>query len=261
VRAQPVSTMREHPNASPTRSTRRLHPGESTAVPSNVAYRLSKLEKRGVIAGRWLDCGCADGGYSIGLAERGAARVTGVDVMPERIDEARKRASGSANLHFGVYESERLPFGDSTFDGVLLNEVLEHVVDERQTLAEIFRVLKPGGHLALFSPNRWFPFEGHGMAIRGRSLKFPVPWIPWLPKALTRRYLLARNYWPGDLRRLVKQAGFRIDEQSSVFPVLEVYPWLPKAAIRTFRRLVPFLERVPIIRRFGVSNFILARRQ
>jgi SAM-dependent methyltransferase len=253
--------MRERPNTSPTRSRRQLHPGESTAVPSNVAYRLSKLEERGVIAGRWLDCGCADGGYSIGLAERGAARVTGVDVMPERIDEARKRASGSANLDFGVYESERLPFGDATFDGVLLNEVLEHVVDEKQTLAEIFRVLKPGGHLALFSPNRWFPFEGHGVAIRGRSFKFPVPWIPWLPEALTRPYLLARNYWPGDLRRLVKAAGFGIDEQSSVFPVLEVYPWLPKAAIPTFRRLVPFLERVPVIRWFGVSNFILARRK
>jgi hypothetical protein len=45
-----------------------------------------------------------------------------------------------------------------------------------------------------------------------------------------------------------------------VFPVLEVYPWLPPWAITVFRRLVPVLERIPVVRRFGVSTFILARR-
>lgn len=238
----------------------RLHPGASTAVPSNVAYRLGKLEQRGIVAGKWLDCGCADGGYAIGLAERGAAQVTGVDVLPERIAEARTRASGTPGLDFRVAESEHLPFADATFDGVLLNEVLEHVADEQETLAEIHRVLRPGGLLALFSPNRWFPFEGHGLAVRGRSLGFPVPWIPWLPELLTRRYLLARNYWPGQLRRLVEEAGFAIEDQRSIFPVLEVYPWLPSPAIRAFRRLVPYIERIPFVRRFGVSTFILARR-
>jgi SAM-dependent methyltransferase len=240
---------------------RRLHPGESTAVASNVAYRLGKLERRGIVAGRWLDCGCADGGYAIGLAQSGAAHVTGVDIIADRIAEARMRASGLDNIDFAVHESERLPFADATFDGVLLNEVLEHVADEQQTIEEIHRVLRPGGHLALFSPNRWFPFEGHGMVIRGRSLRFPVPWIPWLPEALTRPYLVARNYWPSQLRRMVLKSGFTIEEQQSVFPVLEVYPWLPAPAIRTFRQLVPFLERMPFVRRFGVSTLIVARRE
>lgn len=249
------------PSAMPARGAEpRLHPGASTAVPSNVAYRLGKLERRGIVEGQWLDCGCADGGYAIGLAERGAAHVTGVDVLPERLEEARRRASGRPRLSFHVAESEHLPFADESFDGVLLNEVLEHVAGESKTLAEIHRVLRPGGHLALFSPNRWFPFEGHGLVVRGRSFGFPVPWIPWLPEYLTGRYLLARNYWPGQLQRLVVEAGFAIEDQRSVFPVLEVYPWLPGPAIRAFRRLVPYLERIAFVRRLGVSTYILARR-
>jgi SAM-dependent methyltransferase len=255
-----VSLTKRDPRLAASGGEPRLQPGSSTAVPSNVAYRLGKLEQLGVVAGHWLDCGCADGGYAIGLAERGASQVTGVDALPERIAEAQRRASGRSGLAFRHAESEALPFADGTFDGVLLNEVLEHVADERKTLAEIHRVLRPAGHLALFSPNRWFPFEGHGLVVRGRSIGFPVPWIPWLPESLTRRHMLARNYWPRQLCRLVLDAGFVIEVQRSIFPVLEVYPWLPGPAIRVYRRLVPRLERFPLIRRLGVSTFILARR-
>jgi hypothetical protein len=81
-----------------------------------------------------------------------------------------------------------------------------------------------------------------------------------LPEWLTSRYLVARNYWPGDLRRLVTDAGFVVEHQEAVFPVLEVYPWLPAWAIRGFRALVPVFERIPFIRRFGVSTLVLARR-
>lgn len=239
--------------------SRHLHPGGSTAAPTNVAYRLDKLMRLGVIAGRWLDCGCADGGYSVALLDRGASHVTGIDQLEDRIAVARQRAEGRP-LEFHVHEAENLPFSDASFDGVLLNEVLEHVADERKTLGELHRVLRPGGHLALFSPNRWFPFEGHGLRLRGRAIEFPAPWIPWLPESLTGPYLVARNYWPRELRQLVLDAGFTIEHQSSAFPVLEQYPWLPSRAIRGFRAAVPALETMPLIRHFGVSTFILGRR-
>jgi len=239
--------------------SRHLHPGGSTAAPANVEYRLGKLVQLGVVAGRWLDCGCADGGYSVALLDHGASHVTGIDQLEDRIVAARHRAEGRP-LEFHVHEAENLPFPDASFDGALLNEVLEHVADERRTLQELHRILKPGGHLALFSPNRWFPFEGHGLRVRGRAVEFPVPWIPWLPESLTGPYLVARNYWPRELRQLVLDAGFTIAHQSSAFPVLEQYPWLPSRAIRGFRAAVPALERMPFFRRFGVSTFILARR-
>ena len=239
----------------------RLPPGESTDSPSNVRYRLGKLGDRGIIRGRWLDCGCADGGYSRALVSYGADFVSGVEVLPERVAEARLRSAGLEGVEYLVGESENLPFPNEQFDGVLLNEVLEHVADEQQTLREIYRVLRPGGHLALFSPNRWFPFEGHGLLIRGWDIGIPVPWVPWLPASLTAPYRVARNYWPYELHRLVVDAGFSIEAEVSVFPVLEKYPWLPQMLLPVFRRAVPILERTPFLRRFGVSTLIIARRR
>ena len=58
-------------------------------------------------------------------------------------------------------------FKAGVFDLVLSNEVIEHVVDDRQALAESARVMRPGGRLALFCPNRGYPFETHGIYVRG----------------------------------------------------------------------------------------------
>jgi SAM-dependent methyltransferase len=238
-----------------------LEPGASTAVESNVSYRLGKLRDFGVLRGSWLDCGCASGGYTVALAQHGVDEVIGVDLEADRIAYAQAhRPAGLENASFCCASSEELPFPDDRFDGVLLNEVLEHVGDERATLAEIRRVLKPHGVLALMSPNRYFPFEGHGMRLGDRSVNMPVPILPWLPSALAMRFMRARNYWPGELRDLVRAAGFEIVRTESVFPVFEVYPWLPPAVVRRYRDAVPRLERTPIVNRFGVSTLVLARR-
>jgi hypothetical protein len=89
---------------------------------------------------------------------------------------------------------------------------------------------------------------------------FPVPLLPWLPSHVMRPYMHARNYWPTELRTLVNRAGFEILHSGSVFPVFEVYPWLPAPLIRMYRRALPSLERTPLVRKFGVSTFILASR-
>jgi SAM-dependent methyltransferase len=242
------------------RAPRFLEPGSHTAVGRIVAYRLDKLAARGLIRGVWLDCGCAEGGYTVALAERGADRVVGIDVNEKDIRRAEAREHASS-VSFRPASAEALPFADASFDGVLLNEVLEHVADEEQTLREIRRVLRPGGHLALFSPNRWFPFEGHGVRIDSRrSLDVPVPLLPWLPARLTRRVMRARNYWPHELRRLVRKQGFEVVEVAWALPLFEVYRWLPRALVERYWRMLPRLERTPGVRRVGVSTLILARR-
>jgi len=149
---------------------------------------------------------------------------------------------------------------DHAFDGVFLNEVLEHVADERATLREIHRVLRPGGHLALMSPNRFFPFEGHGLALRRRSLNWPVPLVPWLPQRLFRHSLRARNYWPSQLVALVEEAGLEVRHTQTVFPMFDRFRWLPANVIRWIRGSPDSLARVPIIRRMGVSTLVIARR-
>lgn|GEM_PF-406876 len=235
-------------------------PGASTAGPSNVSYRLGKIAQLGIVAGRWLDCGCADGGYTVALAELGATQVVGIDILQERIALARERARAHPAVTFLHVAPGVLPFAPATFDGILLNEVLEHVTDEVQMLQELHRLLRPGGYLVVMSPNRWFPFEGHGMRIGHNMINIPIPLLPWIPAIIARHFMRARNYWPHELRELIRSTGFTIHSTGFVFPVFEVYPWLPAPVIRHYRRLVPILERTPVIRRFGVSNFIVARK-
>jgi SAM-dependent methyltransferase len=237
-----------------------LSRGYSTAAEAMVDYRLGKLVERGVLKGAWLDCGCADGGYTRGLLERGAEQAVGIDMGAAGLVEAQRQARGETGLGYGCGLSEALPFRGASFDGVLLNEVLEHVSDEAATLTEIRRVLRPGGVLALLSPNRWFPLEGHGLRLGRARLPFPVPLVPWLPSRLTLKFMQARNYWPGELRDLVSRAGFEVLSLTSAWPVLEVYLRPPAWLVRWYRRSIPLLEKTPVIRRFGISTCILARR-
>lgn len=61
-------------------------------------------------------------------------------------------------------EPYRLPFRDSSFDVVLLWQVLEHLFgreSKRKVIAECVRVLRPGGHIIVETPNQWFPFDYH----------------------------------------------------------------------------------------------------
>jgi SAM-dependent methyltransferase len=232
--------------------------GASTALPKNLTHRLGKLDDRGLLHGRWLDCGCADGGYTVAMLDRGARQVIGIDVEVDRVAQGQQQARDGASYAGAV--AEALPFPDQSFDGVLMNEVLEHVASEAQALREVLRVLRPGGHLVLMSPNRWFPFEQHGLRIDETKIDIPVPLVPWLPARLTSPLMRARNYWPWQLRELVAGAGFELKECAWVFPVFEKYRWLPAWATRLYQGVLPALERIPLLRRFGVSNFILARR-
>jgi SAM-dependent methyltransferase len=236
-------------------------PGGSTAAATNLHYRLAKLRDQGILRGVWLDCGCADGSYTAALAQRGADGVVGVDIDPDRVARARRaHLAAAAPVGFCCAASEALPFPIGSFDGVLMNEVLEHVGDEAATLAEIRRVLRPGGYLALMSPNRWFPFEGHGMRLFGREFPFPVPLLPWLPQRIMLRFMHARNYWPSELAGLVRRAGLEVVAVAPVLPVFEFYPWLPGRVIQAYRAKLPTLERTPLVRRFGVSTFVLGRK-
>ncbi|HET9223546.1 MAG TPA: class I SAM-dependent methyltransferase, partial [Roseiflexaceae bacterium] len=73
--------------------------GASTAMPKNLTHRLDRLDEWHVIGGHWLDCGCADGGYTVGLLERGASQAIGVDVEANRLAQARRRpACGRAGF-------------------------------------------------------------------------------------------------------------------------------------------------------------------
>jgi SAM-dependent methyltransferase len=230
--------------------------GRPTAHPITVTYRVGLFERH--VRGDWLDCGCGDGGYAAAILQAGAHTVVGVDIDAQRVDAARARSLPNATFERSV--AEELPFADCRFDGAFLNEVLEHVDDEQRTLGELHRVLRPNGLLVVMSPNRWFPFEGHGARIGSRLVNAPIPFLPWLPANLTRSVRRAENYWPAELAGLVARAGFEVVERCTVLPALEEYPWLPEGLRRRYQGSMKRLVKLPLVRDGGVSTMVVGRK-
>lgn len=94
---------------------------------------------------RVLDVGTGPGYVAAACAVRGAD-VVGIDVAAEMVALARKLRP---EIEFRQGDAERLPFADGSFDAVLANFVILHVGRPEQVAAELSRVLKPGGRLAL----------------------------------------------------------------------------------------------------------------
>ena len=242
------------------RLVRNWDPGCSTATPTNVDYRMGKLVEAGILRGTWLDYGCADGSYTVALVRKGASGAVGFDVLHDRIALAEKRYHDIPNVQFLCSSDGTVSVPDNYFDGIFMNEVMEHVTDESKTLSEFRRILRPGGHLVVISPNRWFPFECHGARVGKFNLGFPVPVLPWLPEAVGQRFMVARNYWPSELAHLVRDFGFRLLSVGFVWPVLEVHAWLPSPLIRLYQKRVTTFDKLPFIRRFGVSTVVIATK-
>jgi len=98
-----------------------------------------------------LDVGCGPGTITLGLARAvNPGECVGVDVVPEVVAEATTRAAeaGAANARFEVADTYALPFADASFDVVHAHQVLQHLSRPVPALAEMRRVLRPGGLLA-----------------------------------------------------------------------------------------------------------------
>jgi SAM-dependent methyltransferase len=116
--------------------------------PENFVLRRTFLLAERKVGERVLDLGCGLGEFTAALAEHGV-EVVGCDVSQEALRLARERFP---TLEF-VLSGDELPFGDATFDVVWAGEVLEHVQDGLGLLAEVRRVLVPGGRLLVSTPD------------------------------------------------------------------------------------------------------------
>jgi SAM-dependent methyltransferase len=114
---------------------------------ANAHYeRPAMLALAGDVAGRRiLDAGCGSGPLSAALRDRGAV-VTGVDASAAMLALARRRLGDDVALHV-VDLRDPLPFADGAFDDVVASLVLHYLEDWGPTLAEVRRVLRPGGRL------------------------------------------------------------------------------------------------------------------
>jgi SAM-dependent methyltransferase len=207
------------------------------------------------LAGRVLENGCGVGMYVRKLSPHAAA-VIGLEYDFERALEAHGHAPLILNA-----AGEGLPFPAASFDLVLSHEVLEHVQDDALAMSEIARVLAPGGRALVFTPNRGYPFETHGIYWRGRYRFGNIPLVNWLPRPWRDRLAPhVRIYTRRDMRRLVSKLPLRVVKATIVFGaydnIIARFPRLGK----TLRAALQFLERTPL-QILGLSHFWILEKQ
>lgn len=182
-------------------------------------------------------------------------QVVGFDIEPDRVREARLRVPLSH-----VAAAEHLPYPDGTFDLILSHEVLEHVQDDRAALAEMARVLKPGGRAAIFVPNRWYPFETHGHYWRGTYHFGNTPLINYLPDSLRNRLAPhVRAYTRHGLRRLLNDLPVRVVHHTRIFGAYDNLIARFGPFGRLLRAVLQFLERTPL-RMLGLSHLLVIEK-
>jgi demethylmenaquinone methyltransferase/2-methoxy-6-polyprenyl-1,4-benzoquinol methylase len=129
---------------------------------------------------RVLDVATGTGLVAAALVRRSGCRVVGLDQSAGMLAAARRRLDGDPKLGSSVElvrgEAESLPFGDAEFDHLTFTYLLRYVDDAGATLAELARVVRPGGRIA--------------------SLEFAVPSGPWRPlwRLYTRTLLPAAGF-------------------------------------------------------------------
>jgi SAM-dependent methyltransferase len=99
--------------------------------------------------GRYLEVGSGTGADAIELARRSGAEVVGVDSSVAMAEEARRRGLGQAL----VADAHALPFGAGVFDGAWADRTFQHLADPGRALAELARVVRPGGAVVVADPD------------------------------------------------------------------------------------------------------------
>lgn len=198
--------------------------------------------------GRVLDNGCGVGMYTSRLGQAGG-QVFGLEFDLARAVEARSQTPLILSA-----AGECLPFAKDCFDLILSHEVLEHVQDDQLAAQEIVRVLKHGGRLVLFVPNRGYPFETHGIFWRGKYHFGNIPLVNYLPLALRDKLAPhVRIYTAKKLRQLFKGSNVRIISEAIIFGgydnIIGRWPRIGKL----LRAILQWLEKTPL-RIFGLSH-------
>jgi SAM-dependent methyltransferase len=111
---------------------------------------------------RILDVGCGPGFYVAEVLDEVGPEgsVLGVDVSPQMLAIAAKRCAGRANVEFREAPATKLPVEDASVDAALSVQVLEYVADTGAALAEIHRVVRPGGRAVIWDVD-WGTLSWH----------------------------------------------------------------------------------------------------
>ncbi len=106
-----------------------------------------------------LDYGCGPGTFLIKLKKLTKSKLFGVDISKEFIDQSKQnfKKYNLKNIEVQKVEAEKLPFENQKFDIILVIDVIHHLDDIKKNVDEIKRVLKKGGKLIIYEPNKFNP--------------------------------------------------------------------------------------------------------
>lgn len=175
-------------------------------------------------ANRVLDIGSGIGGTSRCLAREFGCRVTGIDLTDEYCQvasmlTAKVGLDGLVDYRQG--DATNLPFEDNEFDVVWTEHVAMNIPDKRRFYGEMYRVLKPGGTLAIYDV----------LAGPSGPVVFPVPWAR-MPET---SFLVS----PEELRHLLRESGFTVSDWKDT--TAEAREWFVNLAERIRREGFPAL--------------------
>jgi ubiquinone/menaquinone biosynthesis C-methylase UbiE len=160
---------------------------------------------------RLLDIGCGPGSISLGLAEAVApGEVIGIDAQPTQVERARALAAerGVTNATFEVADAYKLPFPENSFDAAFAHVIVMHLTDPVRALAEVHRVLRPGGVIGVRDPDM-------GSTIRDPMTPILEQFMALVPRVLQHNG--GDPYRARSHRRLLLEAGFaRTEADASV---------------------------------------------
>jgi 2-polyprenyl-3-methyl-5-hydroxy-6-metoxy-1,4-benzoquinol methylase len=221
-----------------------------------------------------LDLGCGEGVWLSQFTKFTAPEnVLGSEYDQEQVDMLKKNPpksfDGTSSIPVeNIIQSpgEALKFDANTFDIVFQNEVLEHVQDDVKTIEECLRVLKPGGKLVFFTPNRGWPFEQHGIFLNGKYYWGNIPFLPWMPKFIHKKFAPhVRNYSNGELniviQRAVKHSGIsaKIVYHKHVFSGFDGLARKFGILGKVVQKFFHFLEKTPL-NFFGISHLVIVEK-
>ena len=240
-------------------------PGQPLATYEDLAYRdvfwaarpyedkCDRIALRALLprsGGRLIEVGAGFGRLAAEYA--GYAEVVLLDASPVHVADAIQKLGEDPRIHVELGDAEALPFTDGQFDAAVCVRVLHHFGDPAPVIAELGRVVRPGGVLVLEYANKR-NLKSIARRVLGRQR-----WSPFEPGAVEYRPF-HYDHSPVGVRRALRRAGFEIERvrAASLFRMPGVTRRLPPGTLVRLEALLqePLGSITP-----GPSVFVLARR-
>lgn len=164
----------------------------------------------------WLEVACGPAAISRGLAAK-VGRVQGVDLTPAMVEKAGEEAAaeGIGNAEFAVGDATALEFDDASFDGAVTRFSFHHIPAPRRVLAEMARVVRPGGWVIVSDLLTDEDAEAQAWHQEIERLRDPSHWA---------------TMTPARLRAMGEAAGLELESEQTIPVELDYEDWLERGS-------------------------------